>query len=95
MIITFGPRQKAQDGTSLADRYVDLGTPPGHTSLSRLVAVRLFGTAWAFLYDTPEDAGASKYGLTEYKIPPGWRDHAVSAHRDDGPCGTCVWLGES
>jgi hypothetical protein len=91
MIITFSPRMRAQDGTVLGGRFVNLGTT-GDEHFSRLRAIMLFGTEWAFLYETAEEAGATKYGLTEYAIPRGWLAHSVPAHRDGKVCDTCSRL---
>jgi hypothetical protein len=91
MIVTFGLSHNAQDGTNLANRFVDLGTS-GDDHFSRLRAIMLFGQEWAFLYDTEADAGVGMYDLTQYVVPKGWLAHSVPAHRDGKPCDTCMRL---
>lgn len=82
---TFGQAHRANDGTPLGNRYVIIEGED-----SRDIMFRLFGPFWAFQYDTPEDAGKDKYGLTEYVIP----DTQVYRHDvrgcDDNCTGRCV-----
>lgn len=94
MIITFGTRHHAQDGTPLRDRYVTVEGPD--EAACRQHAFMLFGPAWAFIYDTPEEAGVDVYGLTEFVVPArGWLAHSVPAHRDDKECDACLHLDPS
>ena len=93
MIITFGSKHHAQDGTPLRDRYV---TVEGIDPLdARMHAFMLFGAGWGFMYASPNEAEADKFGLTEFHVPKrGWLAHSVPAHRDGRECDACLHLDQ-
>lgn len=51
-------------GNALADRYATI-TAPTEQECVALMRV-LFGSQWAFQYDSAEKAGASRFGLVEH-----------------------------
>ena len=64
---TFGYGHFANDGTPLRDRYVIIEGEDWNDCRQKMV--HHFGPKWAFQYNAPEEAGAERYGLTEYIIP--------------------------
>lgn len=95
MIITFGSRHHAQDGTVLRDRFVTVEGPD--PLACRMHAFTLFGAKWGFLYSGPEAAGVERFGLREFLIPArGWLAHSIPAHRNSMlECDACLHLDEN
>lgn len=64
-IFTFGfGHLHPETGEKMADRYVRI---PGEFDQARETMVRRFGLKWAFQYGSEDEAGVSRFGLTEFK----------------------------
>lgn len=63
-VFTFGV------GHGLAGHYVR--SPEGMDFMqARMWMIEKFGTAWCAQYESPEEAGAEKYGLVEFMVKEG------------------------
>lgn len=66
-LFTFGGNHThPETGESLGNSYVRIH---GTEAEARTVMVAAFGQRWAFQYDSAEQAGVAKYGLTEIALP--------------------------
>jgi hypothetical protein len=65
---TFGSDHTHPDtGQSLGHCYVQIEAASREAAREEMA--RLFGAKWAFQYDSPEKAGATKYNLREVRLP--------------------------